>query len=100
MTTQQCEECFDLFATASEYLAHKAEQHNESVFMDTLSPSIKSRAEASIKENLYADFCEGIDNDEPFFADRKWAGLSDSKEVMEAFNKFYDLKEGDPEYLD
>ena len=69
-------------------------------FMDILSPSIKSRAEASIKENLYADFCEGIDNDEPFFADRRWAGLSDNKEVMEAFNKFYNLKEGDPEYLD
>jgi hypothetical protein len=29
MTTQQCEECFDLFATASEYLTHKNQQHQE-----------------------------------------------------------------------
>ena len=29
MTTQQCEECFDLFATASEYLSHKNKEHKE-----------------------------------------------------------------------
>jgi hypothetical protein len=29
MTTQQCEECFDLFATASEYLIHKNTKHKE-----------------------------------------------------------------------
>lgn len=27
MTTQQCEECLDLFATASEYLSHKKDSH-------------------------------------------------------------------------
>lgn len=27
MTTQQCEECLDLFATASEYLSHKNSKH-------------------------------------------------------------------------
>lgn len=29
MTTQVCEECFDLFATASEYITHKNTKHRE-----------------------------------------------------------------------
>ena len=29
MTTQVCEECFDLFATASEYITHKNTKHKE-----------------------------------------------------------------------
>ena len=29
MTTQVCEECFDLFATASEYITHKNLKHKE-----------------------------------------------------------------------
>jgi hypothetical protein len=69
-------------------------------FINGLGLILSDRAEKNIQSNLLMEFYDQLDQDDQFYADRKWAGMSDIPEVMEAFNKFYDLKEGDPEYLD
>ena len=100
MTTQQCEYCFDLFATASEYLTHKAERHNESVFMDTLNPDTVKRANQTIMEDLFEDWSYALDSNEVFYGDKEYAQRSGETEIIEAFNKFYKLDPSDEDYLE
>jgi hypothetical protein len=99
MTTQQCEYCFDLFATASEYLTHKAERHNESVFMDTLNPDTIKRANQTIMEDLFEDWSFALDSNEMFYGDKEYAQRSGEAEIIEAFNKFYKLDPTDTDFL-
>jgi hypothetical protein len=99
MTTQQCEYCFDLFATASEYLTHKAERHNESVFMDTLNPDTVKRANQTIMEDLFEDWSFALDSNEIFYGDKEYAQRSGEAEIVEAFNKFYKLDPTDTDFL-
>jgi hypothetical protein len=68
MTTQQCEECFDLFATASEYLDHKKEKHSEKF-------GIRAVFTCEGKEDTYTFYDEQIFNSE--------------EEAMEAINDSY-----------
>lgn len=70
------------------------------LFIDTLDPSLISKAEEQIKENLFDQFYEEINMDEQFYGDRKYADMSDIKEIREAFNKFYNLSPEDSDYLD
>ena len=57
MTTQQCEECFDLFATASEYLTHKNQQHREQY-------GIRAVFTSEGREDRYTFYDEQIFNSE------------------------------------
>jgi hypothetical protein len=100
MTTQQCEHCYGLFATASEYLTHKAEDHNESVFMDTLNNETVKRANQKIMEDLFEDWSFALDNNEVFYGDKEYAERSGEAEIIEAFNKFYKLDPNDEDYLE
>jgi len=100
MTTQQCEYCFNLFATASEYLTHKAEYHNESVFMDTLNNETVKRANQKIMEDLFEDWSFALDSNEMFYGDKEYAQRSGEAEIIEAFNKFYKLDPSDEDYLE
>ena len=68
MTTQQCEECFDLFATASEYLTHKNQQHQEQY-------GIRAVFTSEGREDRYTFYDEQIFNSE--------------EEAMEAINDSY-----------
>ena len=71
----------------------------EKNFMDTLTAEVISNAEERIKNNLLREFYEGLENDPSIYTDRIFSGMSDLPEVMEAFNKFYNLKPEDREYL-
>jgi hypothetical protein len=68
MTTQQCEECFDLFATASEYLSHKGKKHGEKF-------GIRAVFTCEGKEDRYTNYTEQIFNSE--------------EEALEAINDNY-----------
>jgi hypothetical protein len=68
MTTQQCEECFDLFATASEYLSHKNKKHGEKY-------GIKAVFTCEGKEDRFTYYAEQIFNSE--------------EEALEAINDNY-----------
>jgi hypothetical protein len=69
-------------------------------FIDSLGLDLISKAEGGITFNLLREFYEQLEEDDDLMGDRKWASMSDIKEVMEAFNKFYNLTPEDPEYLD
>jgi hypothetical protein len=68
MTTQQCEECFELFATASEYLNHKGKEHGEKY-------GIRAIFTCEGKEDKYTNYSEQIFNSE--------------EEALEAINDNY-----------
>lgn len=70
------------------------------LFIDILTPSLISKAEEQIKSNLLNNFYEEIYNDPDLESDRKWADMSDMKEIRIAFNQFYNLSPEDPEFLD
>jgi len=57
MTTQQCEECFELFATASEYLNHKGKKHGDKY-------GIRAIFTCEGKEDKYTNYSEQIFNSE------------------------------------
>lgn len=70
------------------------------LFIDILTPLLISKAEEQIKSNLLSNFYEDLMNDPDLEGDRKWADMSDMKEIRIAFNQFYNLSPEDAEYLD
>jgi hypothetical protein len=70
------------------------------LFIDTLDNDLVNRVDDHISKVLLREMYEDMEMDDPFYGDRRYACMSDDKEVMEAFNKFYDLKPGDAEYVD
>lgn len=72
----------------------------EKLFIDTLSHDLVNEVDQHIAMVLLQELYEDMDNDDPFTGDRRYADMSDNKEVREAFNKFYNLSPEDPEYLD
>jgi hypothetical protein len=69
-------------------------------FINSLGLSLTSKAEQQIQSNLLCEFYDQLDQDDDLFGDRKFASMSDIKEVRDAFNKFYNLTSTDEEYLD
>ena len=68
-------------------------------FIDSLGLVLSNQAEQHIQSNLLCEFYEQIEQDDDLMGDRKWASMSDTKEVREAFNTFYKLTPKDDEYL-
>lgn len=69
-------------------------------FMDTLNAEIVKRANEKIKEELFDDWSAALDNNDLFYGDKEYAERSGEKEILEAFNKFYNLTPEDKDYLD
>lgn len=69
-------------------------------FIDSLGLDLVNKAEDQIKTNLLYEFYLEIDEDDDLLGDRKFACASDIKEIQNAFNKFYNLKPTDGEYID
>jgi hypothetical protein len=69
-------------------------------FINSLGLSLTSKAEQQIQSNLLCEFYDQLDQDDDLLGDRKFASMSDIKEVRDAFNKFYNLTSTDEEYLD
>jgi phosphomannomutase len=68
-------------------------------FINSLGLSLTSKAEQQIQSNLLCEFYDQLDQDNDLLGDRKFASMSDIKEVRDAFNKFYNLTSTDEEYL-
>lgn len=69
-------------------------------FINSLGLILGNKAEQQIKSNLLCEFYDQLDQDDDLLGDRKFASMSDLKEVMNAFNKFYNLTPKDEEFLD
>lgn len=69
-------------------------------YYTTLHFELNNKADESIASNLLYAFYEELENDDDFDADRKWASMSDNKEIIAGFNAFYKLTPNDEEYLD
>jgi phosphomannomutase len=68
-------------------------------FINSLGLHLSSKAEQQIQSNLLCEFYDQLDQDDDLLGDRKFASMSDIKEVRDAFNKFYNLTSTDEEYL-
>jgi hypothetical protein len=68
-------------------------------FINSLGLILGNKAEQQIQSNLLCEFYEQLEEDDDLLGDRKFASMSDIKEVREAFNKFYNLTPTDEEYL-
>ena len=99
MTTQQCEECFELFATATEYLNHKYNNHPNDNFMDTLNKEVVKLVNEKIKEDLFEDWSFALDNNDIFYGDKEYAERSGNQYVINKFNSFYKLDPTDTDFL-
>ena len=69
-------------------------------YYTTLHFELNNEADKGIATNLLCEFYEGLENDDDFDADRKFASMSDNKEIIAGFNAFYNLTPKDDEYLD
>lgn len=69
-------------------------------FIDSLGLDLINKAEDQIKTNLLYEFYLEIDEDDDLLGDRKFACVSGITEIEQAFNKFYNLKPTDGEYID
>ena len=69
-------------------------------FIDSLGLVLSNKAEQYIQSNLLCEFYEQLEEDDDLLGDRKFACMSDLKEVRDAFNKFHNLTPTDEEYLD
>ena len=69
-------------------------------YYTTLHFELNNKVDENIASNLLYEFYEELENDDDFDADRKFASMSDMKEIREGFNAFYKLTPNDEEYLD
>ena len=68
-------------------------------FIDSLGLVLSNQAEQYIKSNLLHEFYEQLEEDDDLMGDRKWACMSDLKEITDAFNIFYKLMPHEDEYI-
>lgn len=54
----------------------------------------------AISEQLFEDWMNANLDEGTFFADRRFAEMSESKYIRDEFNKHYDLKENDEFFLE
>ena len=68
-------------------------------FINSLGLILGNKAEQQIQSNLLCEFYDQLEEDDDLLGDRKFACMSNIKEVRDAFNKFYNLTTKDEEYL-
>jgi hypothetical protein len=55
---------------------------------------------SEIADQLLDDWINSNLNEGQYYADKQFAIMSGDKFIFDEFNKFYELKEGDDDYLD
>ena len=68
-------------------------------FMDILNAETVKRANQKIMADLFEDWSYALDSNEMFYGDKEYAERSGEAEIIEAFNKFYNLDPSDEDYL-
>jgi hypothetical protein len=72
---------------------------NETSFMDTLPSSLVNKTYREISDHLLDEWINSNSDEGVFWSDYQIASQTNNPEVIEAFNKHYQLTAGDEEYL-
>jgi hypothetical protein len=69
-------------------------------FLDDMPQHILDAEILEISEMLFDEWMDSNLNDGQFWADRRFAEMSNSEYTKQAFNTFYGLTEDDEEYIE
>ena len=71
----------------------------EGSFLDDINQMVLDSEIQEIAMKLFDEWMDSNLNDGMFWADRRFAEMSDSRFIKDSFNKFYGITEDEEEYL-
>jgi hypothetical protein len=71
-----------------------------SSFLENVNQMVIDAVYSEIADQLLDDWINSNLNEGQYYADKQFAIMSGDKFIFDEFNKFYELKEGDDDYLD
>jgi len=69
-------------------------------FLEDVNQMVIDAVYQEIAEQLLDDWINNNLNEGQYYADKQFAQMSGDKFIFEQFNKFYELKEGDDDYME
>jgi hypothetical protein len=69
-------------------------------FLEDVNQMVIDAVYSEIADQLLDDWINSNLNEGQYYADKQFAIMSGDKFIFDEFNKFYELKEGDDDYLD
>ena len=69
-------------------------------FLEDVNQMVIDAVYSEIADQLLDDWINSNLNEGQYYADKQFAIMSGDKFIFDEFNKFYELKEGDEDYLD
>jgi hypothetical protein len=71
-----------------------------SSFLENVNQMVIDAVYSEIADQLLDDWINSNLNEGQYYADKQFAIMSGDKFIFEQFNKFYELKEGDDDYME
>ena len=68
-------------------------------FLEDVNQMVIDAVYQDIAEQLLEDWINNNLDESQYFADKQFAEMAGDKFIYDEFNKFYELKEGDEDYL-
>jgi hypothetical protein len=68
-------------------------------FLEDVNQMVIDAVYQDIAEQLLEDWINSNLDEGQYYADKQFAEMSGDKFIQDEFNKFYDIKEGDEDYL-
>ena len=68
-------------------------------FLEDVNQMVIDAVYQDIAEQLLEDWINNNLDEGQYYADKQFAGMSGDKFIYDEFNKFYNIKEGDEDYL-
>ena len=81
-------------------MANRLDLNDRGSFLDDENEMVIGATITDIGEKLFEDWNSSNLDEGTFYADQQIAILSDDPYLKDKFNKHYELKEGDEDYLD
>jgi hypothetical protein len=69
-------------------------------FLEDVNQMVIDAVYSEIAEQLLDDWINSNLNEGQYYADKQFAIMSGDKFIFDEFNKFYELKEGDDDYME
>ena len=69
-------------------------------FLEDVNQMVIDAVYSEIADQLLDDWINSNLNEGQYYADKQFAIMSGDKFIFDEFNKFYELKEGDEDYLE
>jgi hypothetical protein len=69
-------------------------------FLEDVNQMVIDAVYSEIADQLLDDWINSNLNEGQYYADKQFAIMSGDKFIFEQFNKFYELKEGDDDYME